>query len=110
MGRDWSREEGWLWKGMCGGDTADVPGEPSWKNRSKGSDLFPQAGCLLVDAGTKPTVPLCCLWEVPLAEGQKRQGHAQPGGGPALSRGPLSQLVESTGHRQRAQADCLFPR
>lgn len=55
-------KEGWLWKGLCGGDMATVPGEPSWIGRAKRSDFFPQVSCLLVDAGTKPTVSLAITW------------------------------------------------
>jgi hypothetical protein len=87
----------------------NVPGEPSWKGRSKRSDLFPQAGCLLVDAEAKPTVPsLLSLggWHAgvggSLAEGQKRQELVQLRGRPVSLRGLLGQLVESIGHRQQS--------
>lgn len=61
MGRDWAREEGWLWKGVSGGGMVAVPGGPSWKGRPKRSDLFCQTSCLLADAETKRTVPLVLL-------------------------------------------------
>lgn len=61
MGRDWAREEGWLWKGVSGGGMVVVPGGPSWKGRPKRSDLFCQTSCLLADAETKRTVPLVLL-------------------------------------------------
>lgn len=62
MGRDWAREEGWLWKGRSGGGVVAVPGGPSWKGRPKRSDLFCQTSCLLADAENKHTVLIAVAW------------------------------------------------
>lgn len=65
---------GWLWKGKCEGDLVAVPDGPNWKGKSKGSDLFPQAICFLVDSGTKTTTSFLLSLEHSLGRKMEETG------------------------------------
>lgn len=104
--RDWTREEGWLWKGMCGADWLMSQVSQAGREGQREVTCFLRLAASLWMLGPSLQYPPCYLWGarggVSLAEGQKRQELVQLGGGPVSLKGLQGQLVESIGHRHQS--------